>query len=180
MWLLYDRQHFDGLLKKNNMIMNGESEMLAKKFALGFGIAVLLPMVIHYGVNTFSPRPKWQDYKIENYYERHERATTAEKAKLEEERSRLEKEQEEHEKRFQKHLFFVATPIGIAAIIVGSFVAVQAIGTGLMFGGIFTLMDGYIWYWSELENWMRFLSLLIAFIILILIGYRRLAGQDKK
>lgn len=154
--------------------------MLAKKFALGFGIAVLLPMAVHYGVSTFSPRPKWQDYQIENYYERHERATPAEKVKLEEEQSGLEKERREHAKRFQKHLFFVTTPIGILAIIVGSVIAVQAIGTGLMFGGIFTLVDGYICYWSELPDWMRFLSLLIALVILIFIGYRKFIGQNKK
>lgn len=154
--------------------------MLAKKFALGFGIAVLLPMVVHYGVSTFSPRPKWQNYQIENYYERHQRATPAEKVNLEKEKSQLAKARREHEKRFQKHLFFVAAPIGIGAIIVGSAIAVQAIGTGLMFGGIFALMNGYIWYWSELQNWMRFSSLLIAFIILIFIGYRKLGFVDKR
>lgn len=153
--------------------------MLAKKFALGFGVAILLPMVIHYGVTTFSPRPKWRDYQIENYYERYKRATPEEKVRLEEERSRLAKERREHERRFQKHLFFVATPMGIIAIIVGSISAVQAIGTGLIFGGIFTLMDGYIWYWTELKDWMRFLSLLIAFIIIIFIGYRKFAGEEK-
>ena len=52
--------------------------MLAKKFALGFGIAIIFPMMIHYGVSTFSPEPKWKDYQVENYYEKHERATPEE------------------------------------------------------------------------------------------------------
>ncbi|MBU0477962.1 TMEM14 family protein [bacterium] len=147
--------------------------MIAKKIALGFGIAVVLPMMVHYGVSTFSPRVKWQDYQIENYSQRYKRATPAEKVKLEKEKSQLTKQRKEHEKRFEKHLFFVAAPIGIAAIIVGSVIAVQSIGTGLIFGGIFTLLNGYCWYWSELQDWMRFLSLLVAFVILIFIGYRK-------
>lgn len=109
--------------------------MLAKKFALGFGIAIILPMVIYYGVSTFSPAPKWNDY----------------------------------------YLFYVAVPLGIFAILFGAFSPIQAIGTGLMFGGIFTLTEGYFCYWSELQDWMRFLSLLIAFVVLIYIGYRKLA-----
>ena len=149
--------------------------MLAKKIALGFGIAILLPLLIYYGVSTFSPPPRWEDYRIENYYQRHKDAAPEEKAELEKENSRLQEERKAHQRRFQKNLFCVAAPAGIIAIVVGSFIGVQAIGTGLMFGGIFTLMEGYISYWSALPDWMRFLSLLIALIILIFIGYRKLS-----
>jgi hypothetical protein len=149
--------------------------MLAKKFALGFGIAIILPMLVHYGVSTFSPRPKWRDYYEAGYYQRIPNASPEEKAKLEQERKKRDDEFRNAQKRFQRYLFFAAVPIGIISIITGSITQVQAIGTGLMFGGIFTLVDGYCWYWSELQDWMRFLSLLIAFVILIFIGYRKLA-----
>jgi uncharacterized membrane protein YkgB len=148
--------------------------MLAKKFALGFGIAIILPMLVHYGVSTFSPAPKWQDRYGYNSYRRYQNATAEEKARLDKERELAEKRWQEKERTFQRHLFFVAVPVGIAAIIIGAVAAIQAVGTGLMFGGIFTLMDGYICYWSELQDWMRFLSLLAAFIVLIYIGYRKL------
>jgi len=150
-------------------------KMLAKKFALGFGIAIILPMLVHYGVSTFSPAPKWQDRYETNYYQRYQNATPEEKAKLDKERDAREKRWREKEKIFQKHLFLVAVPIGITTIILGAVSPIQAIGTGLMFGGIFTLVDGYCWYWSELQDWMRFLSLLAAFVVLIFIGYRKLA-----
>ena len=80
--------------------------MLAKKIALAFGIAIIFPMMIHYGVSTFSPQPKWKDYQIENYYEKHKRATPEEQEKLETERNKLEEQRDKAEKRFQKHLFF--------------------------------------------------------------------------
>ena len=148
--------------------------MLAKKFALGFGIAIIFPMMIHYGVSTFVSEPKWEDYQVKNYYERHEHGTAEEKKALEAEQNQLYKEYEKKEGIFQKHLFFVAVPLGIIAIIIGSFLAVQAIGTGLMFGGIFSVCDGYINYWSELSDVLRFSSLLVAFIVLLFVGYKKL------
>jgi len=148
--------------------------MLAKKFALGFGIAIVFPMMIHYGVSTFSPQPKWKDYQIENYYEKHKRATPAEQEKLEAEKNRLEEEREKAEKRFQRHLFFVAVPLGIIAIVVGAFLSIQAIGTGLMFGGIFSVCDGYFNYWYELADPLKFASMLIAFVVLLFVGYKKL------
>jgi len=149
--------------------------MLAKKFALGFGIAIILPMLVHYGVSTFSPAPKWQDRYDYSSSQGYGNATPEQKAKIDNERKEKEKTWRKKEKIFQQHLFLVAVPMGIAAIIVGAFASIQAIGTGLMFGGIFTLVDGYFCYWSELQDWMRFLSLLAAFVVLIFIGYRKLA-----
>ncbi len=148
--------------------------MLAKKFALGFGIAIVLPMMIHYGVSTFVTEPKWDDYQVKNYYQRYKHGTPEEKKALEAEKGRLDEQYKKEEEQFQKNLFFVAVPLGIIAIIVGSFLSVQATGTGLMFGGIFSICDGYINYWSELSDALKFLSLLVAFIVLLFVGYKKL------
>lgn len=148
--------------------------MLAKKFAIGFGIAVILPCMVYYGVSTFSPKVKWQDYRVEDYHERYKDATKEGKEQLREERKNLEEKKRKHRKRFETHLFYVAVPTGIVAIILGSIIAVQSIGAGLIFGGIFTITNGYIHYWSELQDWMRFLSLFVAFVLLIFVGYTKL------
>ena len=155
--------------------------MLAKQFALGFGIAVLFPMMIHYGVSTITPEPNWHRF----YEEQNQRtknalhATPEERAKILQENQELYQgkyeEQKEKEKRFARTLFYAGTPIGIAVIIIGSILQIQAVGTGLMFAGIFTLGDCYYWYWSELQDWMKFLSLLVAVAVLIFIGYRKFA-----
>ena len=152
--------------------------MLAKKFALGFGIAIVFPMMIHYGVSTFVLKPKWRDYQIKNYYARHKRATPEEQKKLEAKENRLIEQREKAERNFEKHLFFVAVPLGIAAIVIGAFLSIQAIGTGLMFGGIFSVCDGYIIYWSRLGDPLKFISMLLAFIVLILVGYKKLEKKS--
>ena len=155
--------------------------MLAKKFGFGFGIAIILPMLIHYGVSTFSPSPKWQDYYAYNNISiDYNTQTKEERAQYQKEQQKKQERFRAHQKTFQRNLFYVATPIGIAAIIIGSALAVQAVGAGLIFGGIFTLVDGYCCYWSELADWMRFLSLLAAFIVLITVGYSKMNEKNQK
>jgi len=47
-----------------------------------------------------------------------------------------------------------------------------------MFGGIFSVCDGYFNYWSELSAQPKFSSLLAAFIVLLVVGYRQLETQE--
>ncbi len=141
--------------------------MLAKKFALAFGIAVVFPAMLHYGVATFSPEPRWQDYTVSPLIDRNST-----------EYQKKEAERRAAEHVFEKHLFAVAVPLGLVAIIVGAFLPIQAIGTGLMFGGIFSVCDGYLNYWFELSAQLKCLSLLAAFIVLIVVGYRKLERKE--
>jgi len=114
--------------------------MLARKIALGFGIAVVFPMLLHYGVSTFTPQPKWQDYQVQGVFDPH--ASPEEKAKRQAEQQKKQEERKSAEKRFQQHLFLVAVPLGLVALVVGAFLRLPALGTGLMFGGIFSVGDG--------------------------------------
>jgi len=141
--------------------------MIAKKFALAFGIAVVFPAMIHYAVSSFSPEPRWQDYHVAPLID----SNSAEYQKK-------DAEYKAAEKGFEKHLFAVAVPLGLITIIVGAFLGVQAIGTGLMFGGIFSVSDGYFNYWSELSAQLKFSSLLAAFIVLLVVGYRKLEKKE--
>jgi hypothetical protein len=145
--------------------------MLAKKIALAFGIAVVFPAMIYCAVSIFSPPPRWEDYAV---------APTTEPNSSEWREKRTEKEtgRKAAEKAFEKHLFAVAVPLGLAAIIAGAFFFGPAIGAGLMFGGIFSVCNGYFNYWSELSATLRFLSLLVAFIVLILVGYRKIERKE--
>lgn len=149
--------------------------MLARKIILGFGFAILLPMLIHYGIELISPRPDYRQYEIENYYERHRRASSEEQERLETEQNRLRAQRQAAQDQWERIHFFVGAPLGIVVTLIGSFVRVQAIGGGLMLGGIFTFTEGCFWYWSDLPRAGRFLVLLVAFGVLMWIGYQRLS-----
>jgi hypothetical protein len=70
--------------------------------------------------------------------------------------------------------------LGIAAILIGAYLPLYAIGTGLIFGGIFSVGAGYLGYWSYLDDWVRFVSLLAGFVILLFVGYHRIAGSNTR
>jgi hypothetical protein len=105
-------------------------------------------------------------------------APQEEKAQQQAEHRRKQEEYRAAEKRFQQHLFAVAVPLGLVALLIGAFLRLPAIGTGLMFGGIFSVCDGYFNYWSDLADVPKFASLFAAFIILLVVGYRKLEKKE--
>jgi len=152
--------------------------MIARRIALGFGIALVFPMLIHHGVSTFASSPKWEDYHIYSNCDPY--ASPAEKAKREAESEAKRKLYNAAEKHFQRRLFAVAVPLGLAALVVGAFLGLPAVGTGLMFGGLFSVCDGYFNFWSQLAEVSKFGSLLIAFALLLFLDYRRLELKEHK
>lgn len=146
--------------------------MAVKNFAVGLAITVMLPFAVHYGVITFSPAAKYycvskQDFVKLGGIAEETKALVPEQARL---KSKLEAEYDEGNKRFSKHLFFVAVPAGILLIATGLIVLVPGIDSGLMFGGLLTLMYGYFTYWSDLPIAVRFASLVGGLAIFIIIG----------
>ncbi len=155
--------------------------MLARKLILGFGFAALLPMLIHYGIDVFVPRLDHRQYyqQQQDISERERAASGEQKAALRAERRQLETAHQHQEDHSGQVHFFVGAPMGILVTLIGSFVRAQAIGGGLMLGGICTFTGGCAWYWADLSRPGRFLVLLVAFGVLLWIGYQRLAELQK-
>ena len=149
--------------------------MLARQIAIGFGIAIIFPLLVYYGVSTFYPPPK-----TENFYKTEcplGPAVTTEQRRECTEKRRIEGQAYTAAAReFSRWLVLFAAPLGVAAILIGAYLPLYAIGTGLIFGGIFAVAFGYWGYWQYLEDWVRFVSLLVGFAILLLVGYRRVAS----
>ena len=80
---------------------------------------------------------------MENFLERHDRAGLEEQKQLETERLERRDRFIEHMRHFQKRLFVVAVPAGFIAILAGTFIALQAVETGLIFGDILSITTGY-------------------------------------
>ena len=152
--------------------------MLARKIILGFGFAALLPMLIHYGIDVVCPwPPEGSQYyrELSRLQNLEEEAAGEQKTRLRLQREQLQAARETQQKESSKVHFFVGTPLGILVTLLGSFIRAQAIGGGLMLGGIFTFTGGCFYYWDDLPRLGRFLVLLVAFIVLMWIGYQRLS-----
>jgi hypothetical protein len=147
-----------------------EKDMLARQIAIGFGIAVIFPLLVFYGVSTFYPAPK---FPANGTSECMFRAVTPDQRVECEQKSRAAREVYiAAAKEFSWRLLIVATPLGVAAILIGAYLTHYAIGTGLILGGIFTVAFGYWAYWQYIEDWARLVSLLVGFVILLFLGYR--------
>ena len=146
--------------------------MLARQIAIGFGITFIFPLLVYYGVSTFHPAPKLQSLVTARLVPA-PNATTDERKDYAEQQRQRQETYSEAAKEFSRILALVSTPLGLIAILIGAYLTFQAVGTGLIFGGIFTVVWGYWSYWSYLDDWIRFLSLLAGFAILLFVGVRR-------
>ncbi|HXQ52475.1 MAG TPA: hypothetical protein VN802_15380 [Stellaceae bacterium] len=142
--------------------------MLARQIAVGFGIAVVFPLLVYYAVAIFSPPPEFNYAAL----------AVGPNASPEQRQQGFERQQEaqkayaENARRFSRTLYFIAVPLGIAAIVGGLWVRPHAIGTGFLLGGIFTVGQGCYFHWAYLDNSLRFASLLLALLALLYAGRR--------
>ena len=151
--------------------------MLARQIAIGFGVAIILPLLVYYGVRTFYPPPVWSEIVV-SYVPAAAQANAEERQAAQQKRRDDEAAYAAKAKAFARVLVIVSAPIGIAAILGGAYLANIAIGTGLILGGILTVAHGYFGYWSYAEDWLRFVSLLVGLAVLVFVGYRRIGGRS--
>jgi putative Mn2+ efflux pump MntP len=157
-------------------LMASSSESIrefVKQIAVWLGILVLLPMSVWYGTSAFSPPPDWKHYsKATSRLDEKIRDATSEadKDKLRQERDRIDAERDEAERVFYADMFWLAYPTGLLAILLGTVFPVQAVGAGLMFGGLASLTAGCYAYWDRMGDWLRFGSLVLALLVLLILG----------
>jgi hypothetical protein len=154
--------------------------IVARQFAVAIGVAALFPLVVYYGVNLIQPYPKFE-HRVVAWMDAGPK--TPEEAKAREEENRIREQREMEERNavdkatlpFYRLLILVATPLGLAAMLIGSYLKVASVGTGLIFGGMLTVFDGYSGYWDHLDDWARFASLLVGLCVVVFLGYRHFA-----
>src|SRR5262249_38791340 len=89
-------------------------------------------------------------------------------------REQVQVNRKRQDEEYCRHLFYACSVVGIGALVLGSFVPVQALSSGFMFGGTFSLIGGVGHNWRELQPGLKFSVLLIAIVILTIGGYTRL------
>ena len=81
---------------------------------------------------------------------------------------------EEENEKYSGVVFIVAIIIGLIALVSGIALNVPSVSSGLMGGGILTILYGTIRYWFGLPDFARFILLGITLGILICVGYKKL------
>ncbi|MBU0894170.1 MAG: hypothetical protein KKF48_01155 [Nanoarchaeota archaeon] len=178
--------------------------MNLKDIVLAIAIIILTIFVTFYGINTIFPKfqyedfceefktaeiidtqvrceelgGKWGSYEVPRPVIEGEMALTGYCDRDYTCRQDLE---EANEIR-SKYVFFIALPLGIIIILLGMFAfGLEAIGVGIMGGGVGTLVYGSGAFWPYTKNWARFLISLVGLVVLIcLVYYFNKRGFGKK
>jgi hypothetical protein len=157
--------------------------LVVRQIIIGFGIAIMFPMLIYYGVATVTPPPRYEAYFPQTQappMSAPKEERDAYYAQLQVQRQQANRDFQLARARFAQKLIVVMVPLGVAAILGGYFLGVNAIGSGLLLGGIITVAFGYAGYWGLLYPWMRFASLAAGMLMLIFIGYKHLGQPSRK
>jgi hypothetical protein len=84
-----------------------------------------------------------------------------------------QQEYDKAEEKYSKNLFIISIVFSIIIISVAAFlIKVESVSGGWMFGSLMYIIYGTGRYWRFMNDWLRFIILGIALIILIYIGYR--------
>lgn len=75
---------------------------------------------------------------------------------------------------YNRNVFIISSIVGLLAALAGAMLKLTSVSSGLLGGGVLTIIYGTIAYWSELADWARFIILGITLAILIWIGYKKL------
>jgi len=75
---------------------------------------------------------------------------------------------------YNRNVFFIVTPLGLLAIIVGLFISLEVVGSGAMFGGILLMAYGTMRYFSDMSKLMRVVVIGIELLLLIIISIKKL------
>ncbi len=89
------------------------------------------------------------------------------------------KEYDNARKNYERNTFFMATPVGLIAIVVGIYWPVEFIGTGFMFGGVLASIYGTVRYFAGMSKFVRVIVILIELCVLIFIGYKKLVNRPE-
>lgn len=87
--------------------------------------------------------------------------------------SKCNKEFQEAEKPYAKNSFIIIIVLGLIAVIVGSYLKLTSVSSGIMGGGVLVMIYAAMRFWRNLDEYLRFAVLVITLIILIWIGYKK-------
>jgi hypothetical protein len=175
--------------------------MKIKNFAIGIAIIILTISVVVYGVNTFYKQPEYNDFcpdvRTTQYIDNEVDCIANEGMWFEDGIPRIDngknvtgycdrdyycrQDYEDARESYSRNLFLIALPLGIAIIAFGALVfGLEAVGAGLMGGGIGVILWGVGGFWQFAQDWLKFLLSLIGLIVLIWLAYFLNKKFDKK
>lgn len=83
---------------------------------------------------------------------------------------------------YARNCFFILIVIGLAAIIGGVLISVEGVGSGLIGGGVLTILWVLPYthdYWMNSSKYLKLFVLGIVLVVLIYLGYKKVEQKSK-
>lgn len=184
--------------------------MTIKNFIIGIAIMILTAFVAIYGIQTFyQEEPQWDKYCGNITLPQYEINTSAQCEALNGKWNPAYPDRysaptpvkttplgycdihydcnlklQDDSKIYSRNIFLISVPVGVILIAVGgALFALEAVGAGIMLGGIITLIYGATKYWPSAGNGFKFGISLAGLIVVIILAYwlnKRYEKEAKK
>ncbi len=176
--------------------------MQIKNIIIGIAILILTMFVTIYGINTFYPKPQYEDFCergiAQKIIQTEQECINAkgkwnsyENIKSPEAQTgycditfECNQNYDDARDTWTKNVFIIAVPLGIAIIALGAFlISLESVAVGLMGGGIGTLLYGTWGFFWEADDKIRFVISLIGLAVVIALAYyfnKKFEGKSKK
>jgi hypothetical protein len=82
--------------------------------------------------------------------------------------------------QYDRIYFIIAILVGLLGLFIGLMMRAGSVGLGLLFGGLFTIMNGYFHFWTNMSPLIKFLALLIPILAIIywgIVSYTKLERE---
>src|SRR3954471_6261829 len=146
---------------------------LIKQLVIWVAISALLPLTSYAGATMLHPQTRLKDLSAQQARVQQETYDTNDVAARQKSRDQAESlrvQIEDEQRASYQAMFWVSFPIGFISLIAGCLLRVVSVGTSLAFGGLCTLTAGCYSYWNDMGDALRFFSLLVVLVVVLVIG----------
>lgn len=164
-----------------------------KKLAMALSIVIILNVFFNVAIDTFYKMPDWQSYCPETL-----NSVSYEKKQMCEDAGGMwnenmgypkevgvtgycnvqytcQKEYNDATSVYNRNVFVALTALGALTIVIALFSSIpNAVSSGLLYGGVLSLIIGTMRFWSDMDDYIRFVVTGVVLILLITIGVKKM------
>ena len=90
-----------------------------------------------------------------------------------------QKQFEDRDTVYNRNVFIIWVIVGLVSLLAGLQIAASApVSSGLVFGGVVAFIVGTTTYWRDMDEYLRFIILGLALVLLIYVGYRKMGQKE--
>ncbi|MBN1377185.1 hypothetical protein JW949_02525 [Candidatus Woesearchaeota archaeon] len=145
-----------------------------KKNILSISIMIIFVLFIGYGIETFYSSPKYYDFcNYSRFYDEMDYKDLNDSASIKEQEACFN-EYDNVREIYNRNVFIITLIIGLSALLAGALILQsESVSSGIMGGGILTIIYGTLVFWGNMSKYIRFIILAFVLALLIWLGYKK-------